>query len=326
MNQNFLSLNANILSKLEIFILYNISILPNNWYSIKYFFNFLDLKSDSNQAVDIFNSIHELSKKGWLFFNKDCFLMNDFCKQTLFNFSKPNFKYIKNIVNKLSVYFADFKFNNRNFEYEDIAINIFEYIKKPTKQIAILAHNFSQYFNKFKQKSLALKYSDLAVKIQTEIDDNDDDLCTFYAEKANILNSNGKYSEAIDTGIKCLDFCVINNNVNKTKTYALALCYSVLSSAWNCLKDYNKSLIYSLLAIKFGEDNNVKNFSQSSIFNNLAISYFKINDFINAKDFIIKAFLEFCYENGHKPNLFSKLYLRKFYYQFRFRLYTFLKK
>ena len=325
---NFLFVKYQGLSSGEKSVLATISVLPSSWYSVKELFFYLDIHNGSEEGVKFFDTLHTLARKGWLYVTKGCYKVSDTAVGFLKSHKISEQRYLKVLIDKVSGYFAKPDITKRRKEYEHIAANILEKIKSPSKKLALLAKNFSKYCLNLKQKCLALKYSDMAVDIQEQVDVHDEDLCSIFAEKAAVLNSAGKYGEAIETGLKCLDFCVMHKRTNKTKTYALELCYGVMSSAFERLNDYKKSLLYALKAIETGRRNrNFGVYEQAVSYYNAAVSYFKDNEYARARFYIIKAYAEYCNENGgHRPGWFSKWNVRRIVICVRYRIsYLFSK-
>lgn len=319
---NFLSVKYQLLSSSEKSVLTTISVLPVSWYSVTDLFVFLDINIGSDEGVKFFDNLHTLARKGWLNFTKGCYKISDSSKNYLKSLKINEQHYLRTLIEKVSGYFAKSHNVERRKEYEHIAANILDKIKSPSKKLALLAKNFSKYCLGLKQKCLALKYSDMAINLQVQVDAHDEDLCSIFAEKAAVLNSAGKYGEAIETGLKCLDFCVMHKRPNKTKTYALELCYGVMSSAFERLNDYKKSLLYALKAIETGRRNrNFGVYEQAMSLYNAAVSYYKDGEFARARFYIIKAYAEYCNENGgHRPGWFSKWNIRRIRYCVRYRI------
>ena len=320
--KNFLFLKYQCLSSGERSVLATISVLPSSWYSVSDLFFYLDIRNESEEGVRFFDTLHNLASKGWLCVTKGSYKVADGVMGFLKSLKISEQHYLKILIDKVSGYFAKADITKRRKEYEHIAANILEKIKSPSKKLALLAKNFSKYCLNLKQKCLALKYSDMAVDIQEQVDAHDEDLCSIFAEKAAVLNSAGKYGEAIETGLKCLDFCVMHKRPNKTKTYALELCYGVMSSAFERLNDYKKSLLYALKAIETGRRNrNFGVYEQAMSLYNAAVSYYKDGEFARARFYIIKAYAEYCNENGgRRPGWFSKWNIRRIRYCVRYRI------
>lgn len=325
---NFLFVKYQGLSSGEKSVLATISVLPSSWYSVKELFFYLDIHNGSEEGVKFFDNLHTLARKGWLNFTKGCYKISDSANSFLTSLKITEQRYLRTLIEKVSGYFAKPQIVERRKEYEHIAANILEKIKSPSKKLALLAKNFSKYCLNLKKKCLALKYSDMAVDIQKQVDVYDEDLCSIFAEKAAVLNSAGKYGEAIETGLKCLDFCVMHKRPNKTKTYALELCYGVMSSAFERLNDYKKSLLYALKAIETGRRNrNFGVYEQATSYYNAAVSLYKNGEYARARFYIIKAYAEYCNENGgHRPGWFSKWNVRRIVICVRYRIsYLFSK-
>ena len=324
---NFLFVKYQCLSSGEKSVLATISVLPSSWYSVKELFFYLDIHNGSDEGVKFFDTLHALSSKGWLYVTKGCYKVSDSAVAFLKSLKISEQRYLKILIDKVSGYFDKSDISKRRKEYEHIAANILENIKSPSKKLALLAKNFSKYCLGLKQKCLALKYSDMAINFQVQVDAHDEDLCSIYAEKAAVLNSAGQYGEAIETGIKCLNFCVLHKRPNKTKTYALELCYGVMSSAFERLNDYKKSLLYALKAIETGRRNrNYGVYEQAMSYYNAAVSYYKDGEFARARFYIIKAYAEYCNENGGKPSFFSKWNIRRIRYCVRYRINYLISK
>lgn len=322
---NFLTPNYQYLSSGEKSILYTISLLPPRMYSAKDIFSVFDLSNKSEDGVKFFDTLHDLTKKGWLNFSKGMYQLTEVKKKLLYSFRRPDQHYFKKLSEKVTEFFS--KDNNiahvpAEFieKQEQVAANILKWNLRPTKQIAVLAQNFSNYWKRKKVSYLALKYSKMAVDTQFQIDGTDDDLCSYLSQRASLLFSLKKYKEAICDAAECLDLC--NNGSETRKQYfAKQLSLSILSASYERLGNYESSLNYAEKALKLSRKNKLSANLQTWLsYYNAGISYFQKGEFSKAWFHVVRAYAEYCDENGQKPALFSKLNFRRNFYEFRYRM------
>ncbi|MBR4264828.1 MAG: tetratricopeptide repeat protein [Bacteroidales bacterium] len=315
--------NYQFLSSGEKSILYTISLLPQRFYTAKDIYSVFELNSNSDEGVKFFDTLHGLTKKGWLSFSKDSYKMPEVKRRLLYSFRLPDQHYFRRLAENVTKFFS----RDNNIEtvpvevvenQVQVATNILNNVLRPTKQVAILARNFSNYYKRKKAIFLALKYSKIAVDFQIQLDDKDEDMCCFWAERAQLLHSSGKYHEAISTALKALDLCY--SDYDSFKRYgSKILSLGVLAASYEKIGDYVKSLHYAEATLALGKSHQLSATLQHWMsFYNAGISYFHHFQFRKAWLYLVKAWAEYCDENNNKPKFFSKLTFRRNFYEFMY--------
>lgn len=326
----FLQPNYQFLSNGEKSILYTISLLPPRLYTANYIFSVFDLNSNSEEGVRFFDTLHDLTKKGWLTFTKGAYQLTEVKKKLLYSFREPDQHYFRNLAEKVTKFFA----RDNNIEkisadevknQEQVAANILGNILRPTKQIAMLARNFANYYKRKKAIFLALKYSKIAIELQGQINEYSDDFCCDMAERAVLLNSSGKFNEAITAANECIGLCELTLD-NYKQRIAKQQCLIVLATAYEKTRNYSMSLDFAHKAMELGRELKMAATLQTwQIYYNAGISYYHQSEFQNAWRNLVKAYARYCDENNAEPKFFSKLNFRKNFYELRYRICRILK-
>lgn len=318
--QKLLSLNYQILSFGEKSILYTISLLPESWRSAKNIFFMFDMRSDSEEGLKFFDTLHELAQKGWLNAANGNYTMPTNKIKILYSFKHPELHYLKKLVTRVNQYFSKPEYSKVNTEYEQAANNILQNIKKPSFLLSQLARNFSRYCNRCEQPDKALKYSKLALNWQKQLDDNGDEMCDCYSNLAMALQATGKYSEAVETGQKCENM-YNDNPYSRIRKHAIERCYEVMSSAYEKLHAYQLAKSYAFKAMDIVENNSsCKPYKKYECYFNIATSLYKEKLYQRAGKYMVKAYAEYCDEKGKKPPLLSKFNIKHFVYLLRYKI------
>lgn len=322
---NILVPNYQYLSSGEKSILYTISLLPERMYSPKDIYKVFDLSNKTEEGIKFFDTLHDLTKKGWLSFSKGMYQLTEVKKKLLYSFRRPDQHYFKSLAEKVTAFFSK---DNISAQIpacvvenpEQVAENILKWNLRPTKQIAVLAQNFSNYWKRKKVSYLALKYSKMAVDTQVQVDGSDDDLCSYLSQRASLLFSMKKYKEAVLDAAECLDRCGDNADTRK-QYFSKQLSLSILSASYEKLGNYESSLNYAEKALQLGKKHKLSaNLQNWLSYYNAGISYFQKSDFSKAWFHLVKAYAEYCDENNKKPAFFSILNFRRNFYEFRYRV------
>ena len=315
-----LTVNYQVLSFGEKSILYTISLLPESWHSAKHIFLMFDMRSDTEEGLKFFDTLHGLALKGWLNVTEGKYIMPKSRIKLLYSIKKPELHYFKKLAEKVSLYFSRPEYSKKHFEYEQVANNILQNIKKPSLLISQLARNFSRYCNQLKQNEKALTYSKLAIKWQKQIDDSSDDMCDCYSSLAMALQAAGKYSEAVATGQKCENM-YNDNPYSRIRKRAMERCYEVMSSAYEKLHAYQLAKSYAFKAMDIVDNNkNINLYKKYECYYNIATSLYKEKLFKRASIYIVKAYADYCDEIGHKPPFFSKYNFKHSVYLLRYKI------
>ncbi|MBQ9214238.1 MAG: hypothetical protein IJ150_09925 [Bacteroidales bacterium] len=317
--------NYQYLSNGEKSILYTISLLPPRMYSAKDIFNVFDLNYKSDESVKFFDTLHDLTKKGWLTFSQGMYQLTEVKKKLLYSFRQPDQHYFRNLVEKVTKFFSkDNNISQVSKEFienqEQVAANILKWNLRPTKQIAVLAQNFSNYWKRKKVLCLALKYSKMAVDTQFLAGGSDEDLCFYLSQRAALLFSLKQYKEAVCDAMECLDIC--GEKLEKRKYYfSKQLSLSILSASYEKIGNSEASLKYAEKALELSKKHkmsaNLKNWLS---YYNVGVSSFKRGEFSKAWFHIVKAYAEYCDENSKKPAFISQLNFRRNFYEFWYRV------
>lgn len=314
---NSLLIKYQCLTHSEKNILYSISVLPDQWLTIKDLYVLFNLKTDTPAGLNFFDSLSNLKSKGWLLFNKDAYKMNRAAKNILYAGHKPEAVFFKRIIKTVGDHFSKPVNADTGKDYLLIADNIFKNITGPTKQIVKLAETISLYFHKQKAKKKALLYSLAAVKFQELVNNADENMCRVYVRRAVILQWAKLYNQAEEAALECIKIGLSE----KEDTRNIQAAYGILSSIYLNTKNYFKSIECASNAVHASFFHGCSQFTPLSLCRyNAAYSYFKLGDFESAADQICKAYNEFCFENRRIPRFFSILNLNRLRFLLKKRL------
>ncbi len=244
---------------------------------------------DNEEKVSFFDTIHDLSTKGFLIRERDIYgLTPDDCELIKENHS-PSAEQCPTIIN----YFSK-KLENPKLDYEKEFLPIFvklesllSNIQGKSFQLAQLSYLLSSNLMKFKRFQDSLKYNELAIKISEAVDEKHPVVALFYRDKALIHKFLGNPEKAILYNLK--DIEILEKHAGKYDDL-LPDSYFSLSKTYEQQKNYEKAIEYNLKAIQFETKRKKKrSLNLSGLYHNLAYYYIKLNNLKNASLFINKA-------------------------------------
>ena len=295
------------LSSWEKEIILSLALLPCSNYSVPELAGMLQV--EEQDQVSFFDTIHDLSAKGFLVRDKGQYGLNpDNCKILLKDYS-PTAEHCSTIIN----YFSQ-RLENPKLDYEKEFLPIYEKLKLlldnisgNSFQLAQLSYLVSSNLIRYKKFEESLKYNEQAIKISEAVDKKHPVVALFYRDKALIYKFLGNSEKAIVYSLK--DIEILEKHAGKYDDM-LPDSYFSLSKTYEQQRNYEKAAEYGLKAIQFEQRRKKKRtLNLSGLYHNLAYYYVKLNKMKNASIFINKA-VETFNENRQKNENHYKVLLR----------------
>ncbi len=288
-------------------IILSLALLPCDRYSVPELAEIFQI--DTEEEVVFFDTIHDLSAKGFLarkkdhygFAPEDCALIKEY-------FS-PSAGQCPTIIN----YFTK-KLESHKLDYEKEFVPLYKMVESLLSsvqgnsfQLAQLSYLLSSNLMKHKRFHDSLKYNELAIKISEDVDKKHPVVALFYRDKAMIHKFLGNPEKAILYSLK--DIEILEKHAGKYDDL-LPDSYFSLSKTYEQQKNFEKAVEYNLKAIQFETKRKKKRIlNLSGLYHNLAYYYVKLNNLKNASLFINMA-VEIFNEGKNKNENHYKLLLR----------------
>jgi len=268
-------------------ILSSLAMLPITFYSMPDIMSFFFI--DGQEHAFFFDTIHDLSSKGFLDTDKGLYAIKPEVAQEIIEIVNPGIEECPRIVN----YFVG-KLESPTKDFENVFLPVFtqlatllDKINKNSLHLAQLCYLLSSNLLSHNKLDEALSYNQLAVDISVEIDDRHPLVALFYRDKAYIHKKLGDPDKAIFYSLK--DIEILERYEGKYDDL-LPDSYFALSKTYEAVQNYNKAVEYNLKAIKYEQKRNPKrSLNLSFLYQNLAYYYAKLNNLHHASMFINKA-------------------------------------
>jgi tetratricopeptide (TPR) repeat protein len=277
----------NILNAWEKQIICSLSILPNQSLTIPDLCGLFLI--EETEQVSFFDTIHDLSIKGFLDREKASYKINPAIAENIINEIKPGIEECPRIIKQFSDKLELPKLANEKCFYsiyDQIAV-LLERIKKDNLHLAHLSYLLSSNLIRYNNYKEALKYNELAVEISEKIDKTHPLVALFYRDKAYIHRKLGNSKKAICYNLKDIEILELQGGKYDE---LLTDSYYAISKTYESIRNFDKALEYNLKAIKFEKKKNTNNSSNlSGLYQNLANYYSKLNNLQHASLSINKA-------------------------------------
>jgi tetratricopeptide (TPR) repeat protein len=269
-------------TKGELHILTNLSVLPPIYIPIADFCEWMELKTKED--------IHSLVFKGWLKQEGFNIFMHQVIQEVIRYKTSPDAKKCKNTIislaNKLFLKPVENPINKK--EYVIFAETLMQHIEEDDKDLATLSNNLASIYKDLGQPEKALEFQLKALKIKEEVlDKNHPDLATSYNNLSLIYSDLGQPEKALEFQLKALK--ILEEVLDKNHP-SLATSYNNLSGIYSDLGQPEKALEFQLKALKILEEVLDKNHpSLATSYNNLALIYKALGQPEKALEFQLKA-------------------------------------
>jgi hypothetical protein len=186
-------------TKGELHILTNLSVLPPIYISISDFCEWMELKTKED--------INSLVFKGWLKQEGFTIFMHQVIQEVIRYKTSPDAKKCKNLIVSLAVCLKLNPGDNpiTKKEYVIFAETLLQHIEKNDKGLATLSNNLSTIYQPMGNLEKALEFQLKALKIREDVSDkNHPDLATSYNNLALIYKDLKDYKSAVQYGEKAV--------------------------------------------------------------------------------------------------------------------------
>jgi len=271
-------------TKKELHILTNLSVLPPIYISISDFCEWMELKTKED--------INSLVFKGWLKQEKEGFniFMHQVIQEVIRYKTSPDVKKCKNLIQSLSdkLYCEPGENPITKKECVIFAEIILQNIDEKIEEISDLSYNLAEINRHMGSPGKALEYQLRALKIRKNVlEENDLGLPQSYSSLAIIYQDLGKLEKALEFQLKALKICeeVLDENHPD-----LAASYNNLALIYRDSGQPEKALEFQLKALKICEEVLDKNHPDlAGSYNNLSLIYQDLGQPEKALEFQLKA-------------------------------------
>jgi len=302
-----MNINLTDLNNREREIILSLSVLPASFYSIPDLLEVFQV--DENDVAAFFDTIHDLSIKGFAHRNKDHYgLDTDTCQEIVHKY-RPNAEQCSIIID----YFSS-KLETGKLDYDKEFLPLYQLLKSVFKKIsgksfhlAQLSYLLSTNLTNYQKYEEALIYNQRAIIIAESIDKRHPLVALFYRDKASIYKKIGDSENAIFYSLK--DIEILEKHAGKYDDL-LPDSYFALSKTYEGVHNYEKAVEFNLKAIQFEKKKKrSKKLNISGLYHNLAYYYMKQNKLKDASLFINKAVESFI-AGKHKNEKHYQILLR----------------
>ncbi len=284
-------------TKGELHILTNLSVLPPIYISISDFCEWMELETKED--------VNSLVFKGWLKQEGFTIFMHQVIQEVIRYKTSPGAKKCGNLIvsltDKLNVEPGENPIDKK--EYVIFAETLLQHIEKNDKELANLSNNLDIIYSALGQPEKALEFQLKALKIYEEVlDKNHPSLATSYNNLALIYQDLGQPEKALEFQLKDAE---ISEQVLDKNHPDLATSYNNLSLIYKALGQPEKALEFQLKDAEISEQVLDKNHpSLATSYNSLALIYEDLKDYKSAVQYGEKAvaILQKVFPDGH-PNL-----------------------
>ena len=228
-------------TKGELHILTNLSVLPPIYIPIVDFCEWMELKTKED--------IHSLVFKGWLKQEGFNIFMHQVIQEVIRYKTSPDAKKCKNLIASLATCLRLNPGDNpiTKKEYVIFAETLLQYIDENDKDLATLSNNCSTIYLAMGSLENASVFQLRALRIRERLfDKNHLDLAESYNNLAEIYRTGGKPEKALEYQLKDVE---ISEEVLDKNHPSLATSYNNLALVYKDLKDYKSAVQYEKKAV-----------------------------------------------------------------------------
>jgi tetratricopeptide (TPR) repeat protein len=269
-------------TKEELHILTNLSVLPPIYIPIADFCEWMELKTKED--------INSLVFKGWLKQEGFNIFMHQVIQEVIRYKTSPDAKKCKNVIQALSDKLGCEPGENpiEKKDYVIFAETLLQHIEKNDKELATLSNNLSLRLKDLGALDKAFEFQLKALKIREEVlDKNHPSLATSYNNLSTIYQALGQPEKALEFQLKALK---IKEEVLDKNHPSLATSYNNLADIYRDFGQPEKALEFQLKALKIKEEVLDKNHPSLAIsFNVLSLIYRDLGNLDKALEFQLKS-------------------------------------
>ncbi len=269
-------------TKGEVHILTNLSVLPPIYISIADLSEWMELKTKED--------INSLVFKGWLKQEEFNIFMHQVIQEVIRHKTSPDVEKCKNTIISLAkkLYLKPGENPINKKEYIILAETLLQHIDENDKDLANLSNNLASRYQDLGSPEKALEFQVKALKIYKEVlDENHPSLATSYNNLSTIYTYLGQPKKAFEFQLKAVK---IREQLLDKNHPDLATSYNNLALIYQDLDQPEKTLEFQLKALKIYKEVLDENHpSLATSFNNLALVYYALGQPEKALEFQLKA-------------------------------------